>query len=533
MLALACLLAMGQSTAAPILPAGVNADLHRAFVLVEEALEKGQFDEAKAKLALLPRTDIVFSWDDSKVPANLRPEFRSTREAAFKLWNERIPEIKLVEGAKPQIKFSFEKELAKLPDSDAPRGIALFFSENPAEPRLESVIGLTRGNPAENISNISLFNEIVFTVGNYLGLAASPFPNSASGRHDFQMPVRSMIQVHEINLVGSVKSAEDQLRKAVEKKQRLTPARPKVTYDPDKIERGPVLQGTPVDLSVQLNNVGNAPVSFRAIPDCSCIAATPGGLTPPGGSSLVKLIINTADIANDFEKHLIVVTNDPDRPYFRVPLHIRTIPRYRFISPKGSVLIVDEGGLDVDLFLVTPAEYPFQVNSVEVVGNPGAATIEPWKGELADPEYNEPVKPRQGHRIKLHLDEPQVSGRSAATLVLKTDDEKYPELRYPIFAQKGIAVLPASAYLGELGQSERKASMVLSRPTRPFKIEKAECDSAYISVTAEPIKDETEYILKIVYNEKAPIGDLRAMITVTTNEPKQKTVRIPVMGTVR
>lgn len=522
-----------QASFGPSLPAGASPEAHRAFNLVEEELAAGRFEAAKAKSALIPKFNVTFAWDDKNVPAAARPEMIALRNEAFKLLTNRLPGLSIKPSAKPAIKFSFGDSLAPDPGSGLPRGIALFYSENPAEPRLEAVIGLRRGNPLEKSNHHSIHNEILFAVGSYLGMSQGVFPGTIMGRSDLQMQFRSVVDSTELGGFKAVREAALRIEAAIAKKERLTPARPKANFHPTVVERGPVIQGTPIEFSVQVNNVGNAPLQFRVVPDCGCVTIKSAPVIAGGSSVAVPVHVDTSEINGELNKHLILISNDVDQPVQRFPIRIKTNPRYRFLSDEPSVLIVDEGGITSDLFLTFPEEKPFDITGIEISGNPGTATYEPWKGEMSDPALNEGSKPRTGYRIKLQLGTPQVNGRSAAMVVVKTNDPKFPVLRHTIFAQKGIAVMPASVFYGDLGRAAREASFMVNRPNRPFKILKIESDSSFVDARATPIGDGSEYKVICRYNGKAPLGDYRAMLTIHTDDPKQPRIRVGVMGTVK
>jgi hypothetical protein len=533
MLAAIVLLTSLQSGMGPILPPLSSPDVHRAFQIVAEHTEKGQFDQAKAKLKLLPHFAVTYVWDDSKLPANLRAEWIKVRDEAFRSVTNRVPGLTIKRSANPAIKFSFEKSLATDPASGLPRGIALFYSEVPTETRMEAVIGIERGNPTEKTSAISLHNEIVYALGSYLGLNSGPYLGSMMGRSNLQMQFQSNPDPNELNAITMIQDAVRKITTAVEKKQALKPAIPSASFDPANIERGPVIQGTPIEFSVQVTNLGNATLQFKVVPDCGCMTASPAPAIAPGTSVAVPVKIDTKEIVGDFNKHIMLFSNDSEKPLQIFPIHVRTIPRYRFLTNEPSVLIIDNKSLDTEFFMASPAKQPLEITSVEVQGNPGTATFEPWSGTMADPALNEPAQPREGYRIKVNLGEPQVNGRSAATVVIKTSDPKFPLLRYVIFAQKGIAAMPASIFFGELGKAEREASFILTRPNKPFKIQKIDSDSSFVDAVAVPINGEAEYKVKCTYSGKAPIGDFRATLTIHTNDSKQPLIRVPVMGIVK
>lgn len=527
-------LAQAQAIYGPTLPIGASAEIGQTFAAIEEPLSQGQFDAAAAKLRLLPSLTVSYAWDDSKIPAGQRTQLAEARDAALKMWAANVPGLSFKKGDKPQIKFSFEPVLSQSEESGMPRGIALFYSDELAKPRLEAVIGLKRGNPLELTNDVSMHNEVVFAVGSYLGVTQTPFGGAGMGRVDFQSPSRSSLTAFELGIVSHIQEAAKELTLAVKKKRKLFPTRPRADVEPKVMERGPVVQGTPIEFSIQLYNSGQGPLVYQVVPDCGCISVSPGGTLTSNSAGKVSVWVNTAEIAGEFSKHLLVITNDVENPIQKVLVKVKTIPRYRFLSDVGPVAIVSEdSGLDMNLYLVTPTGNPLKIESLKTTGNPATATFEPWKGDLADPDLNETSKPREGYRIKIHVGQPEVSGRSALGIIVKTSDPVYSELRYTVFVQKGIAVLPGSLYFGEIGKEERRGTIVLTRPGKPFKVTNVEVDSANVTAKATMTRGDWEYRIAVTYNGKSEPGDLRATITVTTDDPKQGKIRIPVTAIVK
>jgi hypothetical protein len=529
----ALLLAVAPQAYGPILPAGSNPDLHTAFNAVATQLSAGDFAKAKAQTRLLPSFSVTYQWDDSKVPAGQRAEFVAARNLAFKTLMSSVDGLTIKPGAKPAIKFTFENNLATDPDSGLPRGVALFFSDSVTEPRLEAVLGLRRGNPFEKSTAVSIHNEVMFAVGSYLGLAPSPLLGTMMGRTDLQMQQHSIVDVTEVGTIENVRAAMRRLDLSVQKKERIKPGNPRVSFEPTVVERGPVIQGTDIHFTVQVANIGDAPLAFKVIPDCGCVTAANSPVVQPGGVVAVPIKVDTKDITSELNRHLILISNDSTRPVQRFPIRIRTFPRYQIFTNQSNILIAEGAGADTELFFVSPADKPLEVTGVDVTGNPGKATFEPWQGDLADPASNGELKPQKGFRLKVHVEEPQVSGRSASTIVIRTNDPNFATVRHTIFTQKGIAVMPASVFFGDLEKGEKEATVLLTRPGKPFAILKMDSDSSYVTAWKLSEKNDTDYKIVCKYNGKAPSGDFRAVVTIHTNDPKQPRIRIPIMGNVK
>src|SRR5687768_8188813 len=132
-----------------MLPAGCNSPFQEAAMHMQERLEKGDFEGAGKIYKALPKLSFSIGWDDSKVPAQLKPSFAEARDRALTLWARSYPkgEIKVYpfkKGASTpyQIVVTFVESLPAKAEDPVPPAAVHFFSEDPAETRLEVVLSL-------------------------------------------------------------------------------------------------------------------------------------------------------------------------------------------------------------------------------------------------------------------------------------------------------------------------------------------------------------------------------------------------------
>ena len=185
-------------------PLGSSTDFHRAVIAIEKSLSSGQFERANKLAFQLPKANIKFKIVSTKVPKEQQQEFFSAIRMASKLWKTKLGDpydISEISTGKPDIVFSFEPKLAMLPDAPMVAGAASFLSEEPVQPRLETVIGLNRGNPIVPVSVLDIYNESLASFGTYLGLASRPVYGISMGRVDTPMLSEFIIHPTEQQLI--------------------------------------------------------------------------------------------------------------------------------------------------------------------------------------------------------------------------------------------------------------------------------------------------------------------------------------------
>jgi hypothetical protein len=541
LVSLVFLLSAQSPVSAPVFPAGCSPAFERAATLVEQSLQDGDFSAAARRLQLLPKLSPGFSWDDHKVPAEERQAFAEARDDAFRVWDKVIHDASFARVGKqpmefspsasgaPDLKFSFEPELAVVPNDNVPGGVVTFASET-VLPRIEAVIGLKRGADRRPINVNDVQNSVQFAVGAYLGIAESPMVVSVMGPHD--APSLKINRFSNLDVQTALKNLEivETLRQAVHAKTRMVPSQPISFVDPVELTHDPVLQGTVADVPLQLSNSGTGVLTYSLVPECGCINPGPGGSLNPGESRLIQIAVDSKEYVSAIKKHVFLVTNDPDNSVRSIPVTVPVMPRYRWIVPGGDVQVVDPTSKEFVAYLTVPDKYPLDVRSVRFDGIPGKVTIKPWKGVLADPEFGEPAKARSGYELRVRLSGYLLPGRSGGTISVSTLDPDFAEIFYTLYFQKGIIAMPDDVNLGLINGAPKTANIQVTRPGKPFRVVGVKCLTPNLKATFGKIPSSDDYRISLTTAGKVQSGDFIGTVLVYTDDPAQPKIEIAVHG---
>ncbi|MFN8221197.1 MAG: hypothetical protein U0S12_13830 [Fimbriimonadales bacterium] len=160
-------------------------------------------------------------------------------------------------------------------------------------------------------------------------------------------------------------------------------------------------------------------------------------------------------------------------------------------------------------------------------------TQEPWKGELADPELQEPATMREGICFAIKLPKNAMNGRVPGTLVAETDDARFPIMRKTFYVQKGIVALPDLLYMGNIPREPRRLNLLLSRPERDFEITKIESEHPNFTAIAKAVRGKWEYRVSVDFDGKADFGTIDTRLNIYTNDPRQPIIHVPIRAVVR
>ena len=525
-----------EVAATPAVSLGTNADYQKAVLSVEQALEVGDFAKATIRMRLLPRHDPRIVWDDSKLPARFRPLVIEARDRAARDWAAGLgfSPVFVTDGSAADIKISFEQELGRPAASREPLSVAAFFSTDPKAPRLDYVIGLKRGAPLAASTETDIANDLSFGFGLYLGLAESPVPMGAMYRAEKPAGV---VQASSLERVMAEHNfvLTDGLQHCIETKQKVASGVAIAFVDPTRLEpKGPVVQGTTVQFTIQVTNRGTAPMETRLLPVCSCFSTSAPRIVPAGETVLYPLEMNTVEYPATVNKTVFMLTSDPDRPTISIPVHVVMKPRYRFLMPAGDTILIGPDGGEFTVYLAVEGEPLTLEGQPTLAGVPGTVTYEPWTGTLPDPALGEPARLRKGYKLNLDVKPRVAPGQTFVSVNLTTSDSTFRMITARLLAQRGIVAVPDRAYFGHIAPERRELEVTVTRPGKPFHIIGLKVDDPkHVQVTQHVTPGRPwEHRLKIVFDGQVQSGDYAANVTIRTDDPDQPKITIPITATV-
>ncbi|CAN5514263.1 hypothetical protein BH11ARM1_BH11ARM1_03300 [soil metagenome] len=524
---LAALLFFAQAPALS-LPAGASSEFQSQILKVQVALDSGQFDKAKELLAPLPSHKVQFVWNDAGLTEKQKSDFVRAREMAFMAWKRFLPGVTFEIAPTGGLSFSFQPSLPPRPNADLPAGMTL----NVAAGQVQAVIAGTRGKPTVPTGVFDVQSDVMRSVGAYLGVSDLPFGGNVMAINDQPLSRMGAVPKYQADIALANIAVVQGLRDAAEKKQ-ASGLVPGTLKSPEAaIEMGRIMQGEKKKFSFEIANTGKGELKLWIRPECGCMTLEAPAVLTPGQTQKIDVDFDSSDFRGTLERLIYIISNDPTNPLTVVKMESIIVPPFRFLNPAEQVVVVGDKPTVATVYLVANGTAPFEIKDAEMAGFNADVTWEPWQGTIADPEMKEPAKARKGYKLSVTVPTKLIQGRSPGTLMVSTDDPKFPQLQYQMYAQKGIVALPDELFLGNLS-GPRSSKFLVSRPGKPFKVLSASSDSSDLKLAVRPGKDSQEWVIEVEYSGKATIGDFTPTITVKTDDPKQPTIKVPVIGTVQ
>ena len=160
-------------------------------------------------------------------------------------------------------------------------------------------------------------------------------------------------------------------------------------------------------------------------------------------------------------------------------------------------------------------------------------------------EFDRKIAPGEAGMVNARLDTSDFSGPISKSISVYTNDPENPKLQLVMKAkvQPFIAVNPGFArYVYVQGEPLRPIPQVLwAEDGQPMNVLDVSAPFDYLDLSFHEASEEERYekgkgrqwVVDIQLKANAPVGALREFVEVTTDHPRQKTVRIPLSGFVR
>lgn len=525
-----------QTQLGPIPPAGSNHRFQSGVAKVTQYLFEGKFNDAKVALQALPQKAITYRLNTKELDPIQSKMAQSALANAILATNNFLPELTFKPVAKDEnILIDFTDSLPVDENTKLPKGAVNFTSIDPNEPAVENVIALKRLETKVSVEEGHMAQEMFFAIGQYLGLEQTPGNMGISNRTDSLSMGRVVMTPTEKGLILENFKIVDELKKAVESKTKLQPAKVQAQLSQKVWEIGETVQGDIPQVQIGVTNSGNAPLKFWMEPDCSCFLIRTAGVAEPGKTANINIMMDTYAFSGPQLKKIYIYTNDPDHPVFVLPVTTTIKPAYQFLRDGAESpveYIQDQGTVITRYLAITPGQ-DIKLHDVKVNGINATVSFEPWTGTMPSPKFNEPALARTGYKISILVAPGGIKGRVDATIVATTNNEDFKVIMDPLSVQRGIAINPTVLYFGEVKtQLDSRAWAILSQPGRPFKIVKIVSNHANFKATAEPMPGG-DYKLVVDYDGKGVPGQFTSSIEIHTDSKDTPIVEIPIQGFLR
>jgi hypothetical protein len=287
---------------------------------------------------------------------------------------------------------------------------------------------------------------------------------------------------------------------------------------------GVVEEGTVVPFRFEVANRGQADLELTQVKSsCGCAVTKWDRVIRPGAQGSIEVKMDTVYFRGPVNKHLTVFSNDPDRPQVELTIGAHLLPLVKISPGPAALLTVEDHPVTQEFTLERSGGQPMEI--VQVI--PNAAYVKAGTTPLPGPGR---------HKLTITAGPEAPLGRSTVTVVVWTDLPKGGMLTFFVTVDRGIAAFPPTVFFGIVPhemETPRQAAVTILRNSIPFHVKSVVVSDPHLSSKLETVRDGAEYRVTVTYTGGWDPGRSVRTLTVTTDDPKQPVIEIPIHAVVR
>lgn len=529
--------------AAPVVPPETAAADRTALTQASSLISKGLFDLAAAQLGPLTPAPVTRVWVDwTPVPKTLRPGYKDAVHLAMHQWNAGLAPGARFETALREdgadLLVLFDRSVTEMKFGQ-PRLLCTDMQIEPTGTRRTGALRIALNAPNTEGPHLSasVTHLVSQGLGAFLGLGPSINPTSIMGPDNHAGATVTKLADADLRAAKQLVVARMKLADYARRKVTIYPpkanylseanylSKAKLVADKTEIDAGDVWRGEDAHYVFHIKNTGDAPLEIEATPNCGCTVANYDKLIAPGGEGKIEADVHTTNFRGKVTKVIDVKSNDLDAPSMSLHL-VANIKSIITIAPSESPLI----GLKSDAPTIQELEIkiadkePVQITRVSCSAAYATAKVDPM-----------PAENGTAYKVTVTIDPSAPMGRSAFIVSAFTTSKREPQVNIMAICEKGIVVMPQSAYMGTIEPQAvlpLNAVITISRREGKLNIQKIDNDDPKLDVKQVTMKEGQQYQLHLRYRGGWPAGLVQRKIVVHTDDPAQPRIEILVMANV-
>lgn len=308
---------------------------------------------------------------------------------------------------------------------------------------------------------------------------------------------------------------------------------PERAYDAGRVD-----QGTPVRHAFVVRNVGTADLSVVATPGCSCTVAAVDPVVAPGREGAITAVLDTGQYKGRITKTVAVATNDATGGAIELRLTAEVIPALTITPTEFPVVRGKADALPpVELTLASTDAAPFEVLRVDA-DPPLTARVTPATApppsDAASGDHGAAALARGSNRYRLTItasaDAPV--GRAGPQVTITTSHPHAPPLsiRVNLVVLADLEVVPEQLTLRATPPADTGQISIRAPDGDPVTLVGVESSDPDFTATTTTVRQGRAYEVSVRYTGRSERRVARARLTVRTDDPRQRTIVIPLAG---
>jgi hypothetical protein len=240
---------------------------------------------------------------------------------------------------------------------------------------------------------------------------------------------------------------------------------------------------------------------------------------------MLRGFVDTREAVGDFQKNVLLLSNDPETPSLSVPVSVEIKPVFTVESKADYAVTTDDSGqarYGADLKFA-PHAPTFRVTDVDLTGPKGVVTVKPVKdasGSLS------------GYHFEATVAHIPPRARFMSEIEVATSNPDFNVVRIQTMVQNGLVCTPTELYVNQNNTTAGDYEIELLRPGRAFKILATTVTLPHFLVKTEPIAG-AGYKILLHYDGHLGGGPILGVLAIKTDVPKQPNMEVRISGSLQ
>jgi hypothetical protein len=294
-------------------------------------------------------------------------------------------------------------------------------------------------------------------------------------------------------------------------------------------DAGQCIPGTDLTFRFVIKNTGTAPLHLLQVkPHCGCVVASYDNPIPPGGSGVIKAVLDTLSMSHEVHKRIDVQTDDPNNRSLTLTCQATVDPVIEMEPAEGEPLMLDAAlSSRSEVTLHSTETIPLVIKRIE-------CTSPCLKARLLPPSTVRERGADPIHDAIVELSAPSGPGAESFTgqVIYHTNSARRPTLKQTVFriGAPAVAVSPPRLFFGRVAATQAgglRRVLVLTSQSRPFKVLSAKCGDPHLRLEIPPAGPTTTCEVGVRYLGGWKPGKASGTIRIRTDDPQLPVLVVP------
>lgn len=302
---------------------------------------------------------------------------------------------------------------------------------------------------------------------------------------------------------------------------------PDISFVNSSFDFGDIFRGENIEHVYKFKNKGKGNLRINKVStSCGCTAAVIRSVnTSYKESGEIKINFNSKSDVGKVSKHVIVYSNDPDTPEYKLTIFGNVVEEVVVVPRKLNFTEILYGtGVTKNISIKSIVDPEFEISQI-VSNNASIVTV------------LKPDKFKNGYLVEASLNKDAKLGRLNGKIIIHTNSKRMEKIEIPFYGKVvgDMSVYPPRISCGTVPiKVEKTVPVYATAHNKDVTINSANIKPGFLKAQFTKMQDKVEtYKISITLKNDAPIGRFKGDLKIYTTSKNQPVIDVPVYGMVK